>query len=56
MKPKPDWYCLHNLHGHLVGIHLLILVLNATRSVEFLMLLGKIFHLLGSKDLGVSES
>ena len=35
------------LHGQLVGIHVLIFDLNAARSLEVLILLGKIFHILG---------
>ena len=45
MKPTPFKYFLHSLHVQLSGFHVLILALNTTKVSEFLISIGREFHI-----------
>ena len=54
MNPTPAMYVLHNLHGHTLGFHFLILRLNSKRDFDSLICLGRIARILGPKYENVS--
>ena len=48
-KPKFGIYVLHNLQSHPTGFQILILDLNSESVLEFLILKGTKFHVLGPR-------
>ena len=52
-KPRSETYVLHILHGHLVGFHFRIFVVNFDNE-NFFMSLGTIDQILGPRWVNVS--